>query len=133
MTIEKAFSKPITDIQADYLDIIYDEFLATGQARACAIATSAGVSNATVTATMRSLRSLGLIDYQPYGPITLTEEGKTIASTLRSRRLVIESFLVDVIGLPKDEATRISQANKRLWSDDSIEKLKAFGEKVQAG
>lgn len=133
MTIENASSKPITDIQADYLDIIYDEFLATGQARACSIATSAGVSNATVTATMRSLRSLGLIDYQPYGPITLTEDGIAIASKLRSRRLVIESFLVDVIGLPKDEATRIAQANKRLWSDDSIEKLKAFEAKVQAG
>ena len=51
----------------------------------CTIAETAGVTRATVSATLRSLRTLGYIDYVPYGSIELTPTGLTKAQALRER------------------------------------------------
>ena len=80
----------LTAIQADYLEIILEELLVNGSARGCAIAKAANVTRSTVTSTMRALKEMGFIHYEPYGTITLTEKGLSTAKDLRRRRQAIE-------------------------------------------
>ena len=104
--------KPLTAVQSDYLEIIYEEFLMSGRARGCTIAETAGVTRATVSATLRSLRTLGYIDYVPYGSIELTPTGLTKAKALRERRLTLERFFTDIFGTDPEIARKLADANK---------------------
>lgn len=126
---KKASSKKETEgvlsaIQADYLEIIYEEFLENGTARGCSIAQAANVTRATVTATMRSLKALGYINYEPYGPITLTDKGKEEAESLREKRLAIEAFFKDVFGTDPAVARKLASANKHGAPEKMIRSLK---------
>ena len=78
----------------------------------CTIAETAGVTRATVSATLRSLRTLGYIDYVPYGSIELTPTGLTKAKALRERRLTLERFFTDIFGTDPKIARKLADANK---------------------
>lgn len=116
----------LTSAQADYLEIIYEEQLKTGVARGCSIAQSAGVTRATVAATMRSLKALGLIDYEPYGPVQMTDEGLRIGRRLHRSRQVLERFFSEVTGLPDAAARRAAQSHMAAASPESIAVLEAL-------
>ena len=60
---ESISERALTPSLENYLKIIYREELAGGAAQASTIADAAGVSRATVTSTLKALRSLGLIEY----------------------------------------------------------------------
>lgn len=116
-------SNGLSDIQGDYLELIYEEFLANGVVRGCSIATAAKVTRSTVTTTMRALKAMGFIYYEPYGAITLTEKGLETAKELRRRRLVIESFFTDIFGTPAPVARHLADMNKHGAPDKMIKSL----------
>ena len=109
----------LTAAQADYLEIIYEEQLKTGVARGCSIAHTAGVSRATVAATVRSLKALGLIDYYPYGPLEMTQAGLTLGKRLHETRKALEMFFSEVIGLTADAARTAAKAHTANASEES--------------
>ena len=110
----------LTAAQADYLEIIYAEQLKTAVARGCSIAQTAGVSRATVAATMRSLKALGLINYYPYGPLEMTADGLILGKLLHEKRKALEVFFSEVIGLATDAARKAAKAHAAEASEESI-------------
>lgn len=122
----------LTNAQADYLEIIYEEQIKRGVARGCSIAQNAGVSRATVAATIRSLKSLGLIDYDPYGPIQMTANGLRIGKRLHEGRHVLESFFSEIAGLPDELARRAAKSHMVNASAESIAVLRALTHFVNA-
>ncbi|MDZ4166774.1 MAG: metal-dependent transcriptional regulator, partial [Coriobacteriia bacterium] len=56
----------------------------------------------TVTATLRRLKTAGLIE-RPDGGVTLTPDGRQAALDIVRRHRLAERFLVDALGLPWDE------------------------------
>jgi DtxR family Mn-dependent transcriptional regulator len=64
------------------------------------LARSLKVSPASVTGMLKRLAERGLIHYQPYHAITLTEEGRIVALKIIRRHGLLEKLLTDVIGLP---------------------------------
>ena len=114
----------LSPIQADYLEIIYEEFLVNGTARGCTIAATANVTHSTVTAMLRTLKAQGYIRYDLYGPILLTDKGKAYAEQLLDRRKTIEGFFKDIFGTDPVVARKLANINKHGAPEKMIRSLR---------
>ena len=68
----------------DYLEVILDLESERKVARAKDIAEKMKVQRGSVTSALKKLEEKGLINYEPYSFITLTEKGKTIADEIKN-------------------------------------------------
>ncbi len=98
----------------DYLEVIYHLSDSGMVARSKDIADGLGVSRASVTGALRVLSEKELINYKPYGVVTLTDKGRVEADKIVRRHRVLESFFVDILGLDaitaKESACRAEHA-----------------------
>lgn len=74
----------------------------------------------------RKLTERGLIEYQPYKGVTLTDEGETVAQHVLRRRRLWEAFLVEHLGIEPGEADEIACRLEHITSDQLVERLAAF-------
>ncbi|MDH3955606.1 MAG: metal-dependent transcriptional regulator, partial [Desulfobacteraceae bacterium] len=86
----------------DYLEIILDLEKSNKVARAKDIAEKMGVLRGSVTGALKNLAQKGLINYEPYSFITLTQKGSAIAKEITRRHNVIKAFLQNVLLLDAD-------------------------------
>jgi len=73
-------------------------------ARAKEIAARLNVRPYAVTAVLRALGEMGLINYAPYDVITLTRDGEQQARQVMKRRQTLEEFFIQVLEVGPDEA-----------------------------
>jgi DtxR family transcriptional regulator, Mn-dependent transcriptional regulator len=111
----------LTESSQGYLEVILDLETAQKVARAKDIADRLGVQRGSVTGALKSLEEKGLIHYQPYSFITLTEAGRKIAEEVAYRHRVLKDFLLNVLQIdePTAEATacRMEHAiDPKTWS-----------------
>lgn len=107
----------ITRVAEDYLTLIWkanewpddDRRPITSE-----LAAALGVTPSTVSANLKRLAREQLIDYEPYGTIALTDTGEEVAIEVVRRHRIIETFLVEQLGVPwdrvHDEADRLEHA-----------------------
>ncbi len=88
----------------DYLEAIGSLCRQSGCAQVSDIAAKLGVRKPSVTAAMRHLAALGLIEYRPYAPIHLTEQGQRYADEVISAHSVLCRFLIEAAGLTPQRA-----------------------------
>ena len=78
------------------------------------IAASLGVVPGTATTMVKALAESGLVHYEPYMGVRLTDAGERLASRVLRRHRLIELFLVRVLGMSwaevHDEAERLEHA-----------------------
>jgi len=107
----------------NYLKTIWDLESSRGRAGTGELARRLAITPASVTGMLKRLSSRGLIRYRPYQGATLTEEGRRSALKIVRRHRLIESFLVDVMGvrveLVHDEAERW----EHVVSDEMAERM----------
>ena len=100
--------KTLSPSLENYLEIIFLEEAKTGAARASAIADAANVSRSTVTSTLKVLRSMGLVVYEPYSLIHLTEEGRVIGRDIAHRHIIFREFFEHVLQIEKPQADAVA-------------------------
>ena len=83
----------------DYLEAIYNLSNSGEVARSKDIAEVLNVTKSSVTGALKTLSERHLVNYKPYGHITLTAKGRNIASEIAKKHDVIKSFFVDVLGV----------------------------------
>lgn len=110
----------------DYLETILELEKTNKVARVKDIAEHRGVLRGSVTGALRSLAEKGLINYEPYSFITLTEKGAAVAGEINRRHKVIRNFLDHVLQLDEttadDNACRMEHAMDRA----AVDRLVAF-------
>lgn len=110
----------------DYLETILELEKTNKVARVKDIAEHRGVLRGSVTGALRSLSEKGLINYEPYSFITLTEKGTQVAGEINRRHMVIKNFLSHVLQLDEttaeDNACRMEHAMDRA----AVDRLVAF-------
>lgn len=78
------------------------------------LASALGVVPGTATTMVKALAESGLVHYEPYMGVRLTEAGEKLASLVLRRHRLIELFLVQVLGMSwaevHDEAERLEHA-----------------------
>jgi Mn-dependent DtxR family transcriptional regulator len=77
----------------DYLEIIYELVQHKGYATLADVAEYLNVRPPSVTAMMRRLDQSGLLNYEKYRGIQLTERGKDIAKIIHNRHSILSEFL----------------------------------------
>lgn len=81
------------EIAEDYVEAIADLVSELGEARVVDLAKRLGVTHVTVNRTIARLQKAGLVTSQPYRAIFLTEKGRTLAATCKTRHQTVVAFL----------------------------------------
>ena len=104
----------LTDAIQDYLKEIYKLEAAGQRATTSALAARLKVSAPSVTAMLKKLATLGLVEHERYRGAKLTEAGERVALEVIRHHRLIEQYLVETLGLPIDavhvEADRLEHA-----------------------
>lgn len=88
-----AEKQSITSSMEDYLEMIYRTCIKNGYSRTNQLAEKLNVRPSSTTKVIQKLKELDLVDYEKYGVIKLTQEGKTLGEFLLKRHKIIEEFL----------------------------------------
>jgi len=121
----------MTPSMEDYLEMIYRSHLQEGYARTSQLAAQLNVQASSVTKTVQKLSRLGLLNYEKYGLIRLTEKGKRIGSFLLKRHILIENFL-KLIGVKEPYLLRDTEMIEHHLSLNAFHKIKLLYKFLQA-
>ncbi len=121
----------LTASQEDYLEAIYQISLEKMAARAKDISTHLNVRASSVTGALRTLGSMGLINYAPYDLITLTDEGRVVAEDIVHRHNALKNFLVEVLGIEDKEADETACKMEHSVPKSIVERLIKYAEYVE--
>ncbi len=116
----------------DYLEAILNLAGDSQGARSKDIAEALGVARPSVTGALKVLRERGLANYQPYGCITLTASGRTVAEEVARKHSVLTSFFVSVLGVEEDVAQKAACKAEHALGPEIIGRLLSFIEYVTA-
>lgn len=83
----------ITSAMEDYLEMIYRNSLQDGYIRINKLAQLLNVRASSASKMVQKLGKLGLLKYEKYGIIVLSDEGKDIGGFLLERHNILENFL----------------------------------------
>ncbi len=90
------------------------------------LAAQLGVKPATATDMLKKLREKQLIDYEKYGKISLTLEGRKKAMQVLRKHRLWETFLYEKLGFAWDEVHDIAEQLEHIQSEKLVEKLDKF-------
>jgi len=90
------------------------------------IAAQLNVRPATATDMLKKLKEKGLVDYQKYGKISLTETGRAHAVHIVRKHRLWETFLFDKLGFSWDEVHEVAEQLEHIKSDKLIERLDKY-------
>ena len=114
-----------TSTVEDYLKCIHREER-TGQGSLVStgkIAQEMSVAPGTVTAMMKTLTETGLIEYEPYMGVRLTDRGRTLAAHVLRRHRLVELFLVQIMGMDWSDVHAEAEILEHAVSDGLIERM----------
>ena len=107
----------------DYLEaIVMLGGTSTLPVRSVDIAAKLGVSKASVSKAVASLKASGMLNQPFYGDITLTEEGYEYGQAVLERHTMLTKFLVEAIGLDQEDAEEEACQMEHAISNESFEK-----------
>jgi len=114
-----------TSTVEDYLKCILLEQQRDPQALVSMRRISAALSVApgTVTAMVKTLADSGLLAYEPYSGVRLTDPGRQLALHVLRRHRLIELFLVRVMGMDWSEVHSEAEELEHAVSDRLIERM----------
>jgi DtxR family Mn-dependent transcriptional regulator len=87
----------------DYLKAIYELEEIAGKAATKELAGQLGCSQPAVSEMIKQLAQKGLVSYKPYHGVVLTSSGRQIALRQIRRHRLVETLLVDLLGMPWDQ------------------------------
>jgi DtxR family transcriptional regulator, Mn-dependent transcriptional regulator len=87
------------------------------------LAAALGVAPGTATTMVKTLAESGLVEYEPYTGVALTEAGEKLAALVLRRHRLIELFLVQVMGFAWDEVHDEAEQLEHAVSDRLIDRI----------
>ena len=121
----------------DYLQAVFRLEKEKGFARVRDISDALGVAKSAATTALQNLSAKGLVNYAPYEPATMTEEGWQRARKIVLRRRVIEEFLRSVLCLDADRSGEIACGMEHAVDREAMNRLSCFlafvGQRREAG
>ncbi len=112
------------EIAEDYVEAIADLVAETGEARVVDLAKRLGVTHVTVNRTVGRLQKGGFVTSQPYRAIFLTDKGRHLAATCKSRHETVVAFLRS-LGIPERVAEMDAEGIEHHVSPDTLAAFKA--------
>lgn len=110
----------------DYLEAIYDLSKERVPVRSIDVSNRLNVSRASVNKAVGLLKDSGLLSKQPYGSITLTNEGESIAARVRQCHTTIRTFLQTFLDVPDETAEEEACKIEHAISDQTLDRFIDF-------
>jgi DtxR family Mn-dependent transcriptional regulator len=121
---------PLTAPVEDYLKAIFEiEIAEQSAAGTNEIAQALRIAPASVTGMLRRLAEQGLISYERYRGVRLSDAGRRAALRTIRRHRVIEAYLTEALGYPWDRVHEEAERLEHAASDELIDRMaSAIGE-----
>ncbi len=109
----------------DYVEVIYELILEKGYARIIDIGAHLSVSSPTVTKMIQKLAADGLVAYERYRGVALTDDGVELAKHMRHRHGVLTKFL-RLLGVDEAIAHRDTEGIEHHLDPSTLERIMAL-------
>lgn len=126
MTRENALSESLED----YLETILGLQTANTVARSKDIAHKMNIKRGSVTGMLKKLASQKLINYEPYGYVTLTTKGTRIAKEIERRHVFLKDFLFRILEVDEETADATACQMEHAMDKKTFTKFKQFVKKI---
>lgn len=110
----------------EYLKTIYILISKTSFARVTDIANELSCSKPSVNRAVKILKEEGLVKYESYGDILLTNSGIKKAKAIVKRHEILKAFLVQVLDVKEEIADKEANTMKYAISEDTINKFEEY-------
>lgn len=121
----------LSSTQEDYLEAILVLVQRGHVARVRDIAKALRVGMPSVSTAVKALARRGLVNYDPYQFITLTDRGRAAAEEVSGRHHVLRSFLADVLGLDETVAEANACRMEHAIDEQVLQRLRLFAAYIQ--
>lgn len=121
----------LTAALEDYLEAIFNLCRFDSSARSRDIAESLNVHKSTVTAALKSLGQMNLINYAPYEAVTLTPEGKRLAEDVVRRHAALKDFFINVLRVDENIAETAACGMEHSVPREIVQKLASFATQMR--
>ncbi len=115
----------------DYVESIYHIAVRQGAARVTDIAADLDVAKSSVTAALKNLSARGLVNYDPYSVVTLTDDGERAARRVVRRHVILGKFLQEVLGISSEVAEANACRLEHAMEADVVDRLLEFVEFIE--
>lgn len=123
--------EPLTEPVEDYLKAIYVIGKGAGPAATNEIARRLALAPASVSGMVRRLADQGLLTYERYHGVKLTESGRRAALRTLRRHRVIEAYLSRALGYRWDRVHEEAERLEHAASDELVDRMAAaIGEPI---
>jgi len=121
-----AINEMLSASQEDYMESIFHIVGQKHAARVKDIAGSLGVTPASVTGALGVLAKKGLVNYVPYGIVTLTSRGKKVSKGIVQRHEILRDFFVKVLSIDREIADRAACGMEHALPHEILNRLTQF-------
>jgi DtxR family Mn-dependent transcriptional regulator len=131
LKLESEADDTLTGPVEDYLKTIYEIGRGTVAVATNDIAQRLNIAPASVSGMVRRLAEQGLLGYERYRGVTLTDAGRRAALRTIRRHRIIESYLSSALEYPWDRVHDEAERLEHAASDELVDRMaKAIGEPV---
>jgi len=118
---------PLWDITRveDYLEVVYDLIHTKGYARAVDIAERLDIKAPCVTHMIQKLDGMGLVVYERYRGLRLTEKGEKMAQFAQRKHVLIVRFL-RILGIEEETARLDAEGIEHHVHKDTLDRIERF-------
>ena len=110
----------------EYLKTMYVLKKQNGNIRVTDVAKKMNCTKPSVNKAIYNLKDNGLLNYESYGTIELTEEGENLAKKILEAYDIVYLFLKDVLNIEEKEAEEEAEKIKSVIADETINKLAKY-------
>jgi DtxR family transcriptional regulator, Mn-dependent transcriptional regulator len=116
----------ITRSHEDCLETIFFLKQKNDVVRITDVALALAISKPSVTKVVHSLKTLGYVQQEHYGTLTLTVKGTEMAVQIAKSHTVIKKFLINVLHVDEITAEKEACLIEHAMGRDTVSKLEAF-------
>jgi DtxR family Mn-dependent transcriptional regulator len=116
----------LTESLEDYLETILELEKKNKVARVKDIAEKLEIQRGSVSGALKVLCEKGLINYEPYSFITLTDKGISIAKKITRRHNILQDFLTRIVQLTSEQANIMACRMEHTVDETSMARIVQF-------
>ncbi len=121
----------ITKREEEYLETMYMLHRNKGIIRVKDIARLMKVKPPSVVDALKKLNEKGLVHYEKYDRILLTEKGRKIAEATYSKHVLLTEFFIEILGIPPEIAEQDACQFEHYVHEITAERIKEFAKFIQ--
>ncbi|MDN3686677.1 metal-dependent transcriptional regulator [Cyclobacterium jeungdonense] len=100
----------------NYLKVIFNQAIVTDEVNTTGIAQALEVSLPSVNSMVKKLAGMGLLEYEKYRPLKITEKGRQMAAMIIRKHRLTEMYLVEKMGFGWEEVHDIAEQLEHVQS-----------------